>query len=412
MRPARKQPPARRLRRIMEWDLTLIARRMDKKQTMKSLQLDSLWPALRLDLHRAPLNGAAWNDFLEKLAQALNAESASFILSPSTGEKLAALFTSGGTPEGQRSYRDQSTLDPFVRLPKEKVITIDEFVTTEVLLASAFYQNYLAPVNVRHVVGVDVAIRSFDARLRLSRSEKPGDFTATEKAQLEQVLPHLKLALETLDKLATAETDRSLYAHTLSRLAIGSIVVAADGRILEVSGIARAVIDERDGLQEVKGYLALATPRETQRLREIIRTVANISPDDRQPLPTALRAERPSGRGDVGLVVQPAPLGLGDAIEPRAIILLSDPETVVSVSPETISALFGLTAAESAICLQLVNGATLDEAGLALGIKRNTVRAHLRSIFEKTGVDRQSRLVRLILNSVVPVAAQERKRAD
>ena len=121
---------------------------------------------------------------------------------------------------------------------------------------------------------------------------------------------------------------------------------------------------------------------------------------------------RPSGRGDLGLVGQPAPLGLGEAIEPRAIVLLSDPETSVSVSPETISALFGLTAAESAICVQLVNGATLDEAGLALGIKRNTVRAHLRSIFEKTGVDRQSRLVRLILNSVVPVAAQSRQQAD
>ena len=380
---------------------------------MTLLNPDSRWSDLLLDLHRAPLDGAAWNDFLEKLARALSADSASFILSPRTGEQLGAMFTSGGTPEGQRNYREQQyTLDPFVRLPKEKVITIDEFVTTEVLLESEFYQKYLAPVNVRHVVGVDIALRSFDARLRLSRSERLGDFSSTEKAVLEQLLPHVKLALEVLAKLATAETDRSFYAHALSRLAIGSIVVADDGRILEVSGIARTVMDQQDGLQDVNGHLALTTPRDTQRLREAIRAVASIRPDERQPLPTALRVERPSGRGDLGLVVQPAPLGLGEAIEPRAIVLLSDPETSVSVSPETISALFGLTAAESAICVQLVNGATLDEAGLALGIKRNTVRAHLRSIFEKTGVDRQSRLVRLILNSVVPVAAQSRQQAD
>lgn len=374
---------------------------------------DFQWPALLLDLHRAPLDGAAWNEFLEKLASALSADSASFILSPRTGERLGALFTSGGTPEGQRHYREeQYTLDPFVRLPKEKVITIDEFVTTEVLLASEFYQKYLAPVNVRHVVGVDIELRSFDARLRLSRSKRLGDFTVAEKAVLEQLLPHVKLALEVLAKLATAETDRSFYAHALSRLAIGSIVVADDGRILEVSGIARTVISQKDGLQDVNGYLTLATPRDTQRLRDAIRAVASIRPDERQPLPTALRVERPSGRGDVGLVVQPAPLGLSEAIEPRAIVLLSDPDASVSVSPETISTLLGLTAAESAICVQLVNGATLDEAGLALGIKRNTVRAHLRSIFEKTGVDRQSRLVRLILNSVVPVAAQSRQQAD
>lgn len=386
---------------------------MDKIGAMTRLKPDSRWSALLLDLHRAPLNGAAWNDFLENLAQALNADSASFILSPHTGERLGALFTSGGTPEGRRRYREQQyTLDPFVRLPKERVMTIDEFVTTEVLLASEFYQNYLAPVNVRHVVGVDVAIRSFDARLRLSRSERHGDFTADEKDVLEQLLPHVKLTLEILAKLAAAETDRSFYAHALSRLAIGSITVADDGRILEISGIARTVLGQHDGLQDVGGYLALTTPRDTQKLRAAIRAVAGIHPDERQPLPTALRVERPSGRGDLGLVVQPAPLGLGEAIEPRAIVLLSDPEASVSISPETIATLFGLTAAESAICVQLVNGATLDEAGAALGIKRNTVRAHLRSIFEKTGVDRQSRLVRLILNSVVPVAAQARQQAD
>lgn len=391
----------------MEWVLTAPAGRLNNNPAMMRPNPDPRWSALLLDLHRAPLNGAAWNDFLEKLAHALNADSASFILSPHTGERLGALFTSGGTLEGMRIYQEQQyTLDPFVRLPKEKVITIDEFVTSEVLLASDFYRNYLAPANVRHVVGVDVAIRSFDARLRLSRSAEPGDFTAAEKAVLEQLVPHVKLALEVLEKLATAETDRSFYAHALSRLAIGSIVVAEDGRILEVSGIARTLLGERDGLQDVGGLLALATPRDTQRLREAIRAVARIQPDARQPLPVALRVERPSGRGDLGLVVQPAPLGLSEAIEPRAIVLLSDPETSVSVSPETISALFGLTPAESAICVQLVNGATLDEAGEALGIKRNTVRAHLRSIFEKTGVDRQSRLVRLILNSVVPVAAQ------
>lgn len=386
---------------------------MDKIGAMTRLKPDSRWSALLLDLHRAPLNGAAWNDFLENLAQALNADSASFILSPHTGERLGALFTSGGTPEGRRRYREQQyTLDPFVRLPKERVMTIDEFVTTEVLLASEFYQNYLAPVNVRHVVGVDVAIRSFDARLRLSRSERHGDFTADEQDVLEQLLPHVKLTLEILAKLAAAETDRSFYAHALSRLAIGSITVADDGRILEISGIARTVLGQHDGLQDVGGYLALTTPRDTQKLRAAIRAVAGIHPDERQPLPTALRVERPSGRGDLGLVVQPAPLGLGEAIEPRAIVLLSDPEASVSISPETIATLFGLTAAESAICVQLVNGATLDEAGAALGIKRNTVRAHLRSIFEKTGVDRQSRLVRLILNSVVPVAAQARQQAD
>ena len=36
-------------------------------------------------------------------------------------------------------------------------------------------------------------------------------------------------------------------------------------------------------------------------------------------------------------------------------------------------------------------------------IRRNTARAHLRAIFSKTGVRRQTELVRILLNSVAPL---------
>ena len=52
------------------------------------------------------------------------------------------------------------------------------------------------------------------------------------------------------------------------------------------------------------------------------------------------------------------------------------------------------------LAMLLANGLTLDEASDALGISHNTARAHLRSTFSKTGVTRQTMLVRLILRSV------------
>ena len=39
----------------------------------------------------------------------------------------------------------------------------------------------------------------------------------------------------------------------------------------------------------------------------------------------------------------------------------------------------------------------------ALGVSRNTVRTHLRSVFAKTGVTRQTELLRRVLRSVVPL---------
>ena len=69
--------------------------------------------------------------------------------------------------------------------------------------------------------------------------------------------------------------------------------------------------------------------------------------------------------------------------------------------------LFGytdLTHAEAMLSLQMANGMTLDEAAVELNIRRNTARAHLRAIFSKTYVTRQTTLVRLILNSVASLS--------
>ena len=58
---------------------------------------------------------------------------------------------------------------------------------------------------------------------------------------------------------------------------------------------------------------------------------------------------------------------------------------------ETIRKLFELTHKEAQLALCLANGRSLQEAAGDLGITLNTARAHLRSTFSKTGIDRQAR---------------------
>lgn len=62
--------------------------------------------------------------------------------------------------------------------------------------------------------------------------------------------------------------------------------------------------------------------------------------------------------------------------------------------------LFELTPAETSLAIELVSGLSLDQVAQALSIRLNMARAHLRSIFSKTGVRCQTELVRLFLNSV------------
>ncbi|MEM7077709.1 MAG: alpha/beta fold hydrolase [Pseudomonadota bacterium] len=57
---------------------------------------------------------------------------------------------------------------------------------------------------------------------------------------------------------------------------------------------------------------------------------------------------------------------------------------------------FGLTTAESNICMHLAHGEQIKEVAAALGVSVNTVRNHLQSVFDKTGINRQSDLLLMV----------------
>jgi DNA-binding CsgD family transcriptional regulator len=57
--------------------------------------------------------------------------------------------------------------------------------------------------------------------------------------------------------------------------------------------------------------------------------------------------------------------------------------------------LYGLTPAEARIAELLVGGATPAQVATELGLRGSTVKTHLLRVYEKTGVHRQSDLIRL-----------------
>jgi DNA-binding CsgD family transcriptional regulator len=59
---------------------------------------------------------------------------------------------------------------------------------------------------------------------------------------------------------------------------------------------------------------------------------------------------------------------------------------------------YAFTNAEARLAAILVQGKSVAEAAVALSVSLNTVRTHLKHIFEKTGARRQSELVQLLLS--------------
>jgi DNA-binding CsgD family transcriptional regulator len=94
----------------------------------------------------------------------------------------------------------------------------------------------------------------------------------------------------------------------------------------------------------------------------------------------------------------------GPMLSPAVAVFISVEEGKQVPAVEPIRKLFDLTHKEAQLAHCLANGRSLQEAAVELGITLNTARAHLRSTFSKTGIDRQARLVRAILRSVAQLS--------
>jgi DNA-binding CsgD family transcriptional regulator len=61
---------------------------------------------------------------------------------------------------------------------------------------------------------------------------------------------------------------------------------------------------------------------------------------------------------------------------------------------------FGLTPAQARLVIHLTAGKSLRSSAEALGVKYETVRSYLKSVFEKTGTHRQAELVLRVFHAI------------
>ncbi len=367
--------------------------------------------ALVRALYAGVLEDEPWEDFLETVRIRLDAMAVTLILDPPTADGPGYILNSGGArPVGTRTiYRERYfSSDPFVNLPEGRPVTISEFLPQEQFQSSEFNQLFLKPTGTRYILGVDFrASGDMRARFRVSRSESSRDFGMEERAICTLLLPHLRQSVEIFAKLSRIASERMLYAGTLNQMAVGTIILDPHGRILDTDRIAEALLKQGDGVASRNGVFSLEDRGAGARLHEAIRKIAAADRAGRS-IVEAIRVERPSGKRDFGLIVKPAPhpAYLDDQHAAAIVVFISDPDRHTAMAPAALGKLFGLTPAEASLAVLLGDGLTLDEATHALGTARNTGRAHLRSIFAKTGVTRQTMLVRLIVTSLAQLGSE------
>jgi DNA-binding CsgD family transcriptional regulator/PAS domain-containing protein len=255
------------------------------------------------------------------------------------------------------------------------------------------------------VLGVDLhRDGQLNARLRLVRLRSTLDFTANERDYLQLLVPHLRAAIETRAKLDEVTLELAHYSSAMDKLAMGALIMNRHGRVLHVSRAARAILDQRKGIFLADDRIEFRDREDSMRLKQMICRALEADPSDASVIGAA-RIQLCPDKPDLRLIVQPVYEMVRDSLRsPRGVAIFMSIDDNKSddsdVPPGIVQRLFCLTPKEAALALKLSGGLSLQEAAQTLQISPNTARAHLRSIFSKTGIDRQTKLVRAILRSV------------
>ena len=307
--------------------------------------------------------------------------------------------------EGELTYQTYpQTNTPFAGQALDQVFTVEDLMSESDWTHSAYFKAYCGPQNVYHVMGADISTPDGGKlRFRITRPKTSPKFSSAERALCSMFLPHLRRALHLHNLLDRSESMSELYAQAISRLSVATIVLDETGKVLRLNPVAEEILKSADGLKLVGGRLEATYPSDNRELQRLVKHAFSAEVREGGLTADAMSVTRPSGQVSLGLVVEAIPsLEWAEGkSKPAAVIYIRDSVGKSLASEVVTKQLFNLTKAETALAMELANGLSLEEAAENLNIRRNTARAHLRSIFSKTGVRRQTELVRILLNSVV-----------
>jgi DNA-binding CsgD family transcriptional regulator len=224
-----------------------------------------------------------------------------------------------------------------------------------------------------------------------------GPFDENDSRKLKRLIPHVQRALNIRDRLEASEVRASTLSSVVEHPCMGVIFLDQKGRILEATGLAEQLLKSESGIRRASDRtLWLREPAGSQ-LREWV--YRRLPP--KHNLTGFFTVQRPDGVASLSLVVAPMPPVPISwmATDPHWLVFVFDPGQRVAPASDLISVDLGISTREAEIAVLLSMGQHVPSVAGQLGISIQTLRAHLKHIFEKTGTHSQSDLIRRVLLS-------------
>jgi DNA-binding CsgD family transcriptional regulator len=361
---------------------------------------------LLLTLYAAPSQPDLWPRFLTDFTTLLGLPGAAILHQDLAREKYGFSIACGINPAAQVSYGEHfGKLDPFRPrfLAKEEgeLCFGEELCPSLVLRKTELYGDYLSKYDFTLYCAVATLRRAetseFMSIYRGLRNRLPDAETV---ATITMILPHIRAALKLRSQLCGMDTATKNYAAALDSLNAGVVLITEGRECVFVSRKIEDMCRANDGLYIKHSRLGAYASADHQALSRLIdRAIALASGRTIQTCGTAVISRRNGASLKVsGTSLSPeAPLAhLAASRRAVAALFIRDPDEDVASLPQILTVTYALTAAETRLAIELLEGNSLAQTAERHAVSIETVRAQLKSIFAKTATCRQSELLMLL----------------
>jgi DNA-binding CsgD family transcriptional regulator len=279
------------------------------------------------------------------------------------------------------------------------VMTGDELLSNREFVKTDFYRCLLKPRGLLHCLSGVAARRGHVVHyVTVHRGEGDAAYGERDKAGLRAILAHVSLALENRWRLRESLDLTRVLMGILDRQSNPSLIVDADGRIVHCNRSASALSVPGTGLSIDGGQLQAATAIDRAALREAIREVARAARSDVADATRAVTLTVPGTRYPAIVSVHAAGrifrAASGD-VDELVLVTARSPHVEHEITSCAFVKKFGLSPAQARVSVRIFTGHSLADTARTLHLSENTVRSHLKQVFQKTNTHSQMELVHL-----------------
>ncbi len=341
---------------------------------------------------------------LKSVAEHLHSTSASLLLCDRTSSKVNVIQYSGDIDESLfNEYRDYyGQLDmPAKCLPTNRVMqTADMFAKHPETWCAEYEEDFIKRAEIYDRIGFNAQLTEDQTcTLAIQRGRKKR-YGKQEHRLLELLMPHIQKAMRLHLKMSATAQLQEILSSGFERFGFGVILCNQSARPILVNNSARSLLQRHPVLKITRTSVEAADTGQNRRLQRLLHNAAQCVAGDAADGDDTVRIN--CDGHTLNITVFPMAMHSVAALplsKATAALVIVDPAGL-AVPPNRLIRMYGLTKAEARLALEVTRGLSLQEISEKRHTSINTLRAQLKGVFVKMDAQRQSDVVRGVVQAI------------